>query len=240
MSSHASPLRQPLDHLVHVARDRAHRPAELEHHVVGEVGDAVADDRRPAGAGAAQELEALLRRLEPRERVLRRRRVAERRLLGLEPGAHHRRDRPRLVRRAGGGAGLGRGDDLVAELLDEHREAAVLVELAVLAGERLGAHDARHGDHRDAQAVPLEVAAVELGDALPLRVEVDLRQREHHRRAQLGRPAQEVDLRCRQLGGGVGHEDQTVGERAGTPAWRRRGRRRGRPCPACRRRRGPA
>ena len=64
------------------------------------------------------------------------------------PAAHHRRDRARLVRRARGGAGLGRGDDLVAELLDEHREAAVLVELAVLAGQRFGAHDAGHGDHR--------------------------------------------------------------------------------------------
>ena len=49
--------------------------------------------------------------------------VAEQPLLGLEAGAHHRRDRSRVVGRARGGAGLGRRDDLVAELLDEHGEA---------------------------------------------------------------------------------------------------------------------
>ena len=214
--------------------------AEVEHHVVRQVGDAVADERRPPRTRPAEVLEPLLGGLEPLERRLRRRRVAEHRLLGFEPGSHHGRDRTAPRRRALGRPRLGRRDDLVAELLHEHGELAALVELAVLARQRLGAHRRSRPRPSGCAALALEVAAVEVGDPLPLRVEVDLGLREQHRRAQLGGPAEEVDLRRRQLGRRVGHEDQPVGEGQERRASPRRGRRRGRPCRACRRRRGPA
>ena len=79
--------------------------------------------------------------------------------------------------------------------------------------ETVGAQHRAQRERRLGQAERREMALVDGDDPAPLRVDVHLGDRDQDRRTGLHGGRQEVQLGTRQLGRGVGHEDERVGRR---------------------------
>jgi hypothetical protein len=100
-----------------------------------------------------------------------------------------------------------------AQELDQRRVARLGVHGVVDGGRRPHPQERRHRHHRDVQPGAGQVVAVELDDAPPLGVEVGLGDHAHDLGAPGAGRLQEADLGARQLLGGVGHEDEGLGQR---------------------------
>ena len=123
-----------------------------------------------------------------------------------------------------------RADHPAQQELDQRPEARLVHQLGVLRLRGVQPQRGRDGERVGADPGGVEVAAVQLHDPSPVRVEVGLGDHARDVRAQLHRRAEELQLRARVLLRGVG--DQQHGVRAGQRRHRGRPVRRAEPADA--------
>ena len=111
---------------------------------------------------------------------------------------------------------------VVRKSASEDGEAALGLEVVVAGRDRACPQHRRQRIGGVGEAQCLEPAGVDLDDPSPCRVDVDLGDRHEDRRPRGPRAGEELELRARQLGRRVGHEDEGVG-RGKARASRRRG-----------------
>ena len=219
-----------VEQLLGLARDRAQPVAQVVVDVGREVADPVVQRDLPARRALLELVGAGLRPGQLGHQRLELLRVLLHGQLGPHPGGELLGDGQHVLAGRAAVQLVGGAQHPAQQEVDQRPEAGLVHQLGVLRLRGVQPQRGRDGERVGADPGGVEVAAVQLHDPPPVRVEIGLGDDARDVRAQLHRRAEELQLRARVLLRGVG--DQQHGVRAGQRRHRGRPVRRAEPADA--------